>query len=305
MIHYIKLTYNLFVSFSFQEHTLLQKCESLYKLDYSLIEIDNINGCLSPRYPGRIFIPEYEHGHMAATITSTSAFTNGYHCTTTSQTITPAVTTTTPSTTIFNGFLHNSNGSCYSNNSISSNTTSNGIHAYVTFANQCNMPQPMQQSQPPPPPLPHPQEQSQLQQQQQQQHTTIYEDLSDINKIRELVTLAKYARCRQRFAVPVIMYKGKYICRSATISVMPETYGRKVVDYAYDCLNGTNNYVTTNMDDENNDPTDESLINTINEPSPFSYDEVIKSDIQLLNALNVSTIVDLMVEKRKIKYFMA
>lgn len=139
------------------------------------------------------------------------------------------------------------------------------------------------------------------------QHT-IYEDLYDVNKIRELITMAKYARCRQRFAVPVIMYRGKYICRSATISVMPETYGRKVVDYAYDCLNGTNYSDRGNhiVDDENNDNNEDSLMNhALNESSPFSYDEVIKSDIQLLNALNVSAIVDLMVEKRKIKYFMA
>lgn len=138
--------------------------------------------------------------------------------------------------------------------------------------------------------------------QQQPQQNTIYEDQYDIQRMKELVTMAKYARCRQRFAVPVIMYRGKYICRSATLSVMPETYGRKVVDYAYDCLSG--NYAAPNGEENEADTTDESLIND-QQQSQFSYDEVIKSDIQLLHTLNVSTIVDLMVENRKIKYFMA
>jgi len=164
-----------------------------------------------------------------------------------------------------------------------------GIQAFVTFANplQTQSQQPLQQTV-----------------QQQLQQNTIYEDQYDIQRMRELVTMAKYARCRQRFAVPVIMFRGKYICRSATLSVMPETYGRKVVDYAYDCLSG--NYAAPNGEENESDTTDESLINHINDQSQsqFSYDEVIKSDIQLLHTLNVSTIVDLMVENRKIKYFM-
>lgn len=243
------------------EHDITKKCESLFKADYSLIELDNSNGALCPRYPSRIFIPEFEASHRTPLMPSTSSgFTNGF------------------SKPIMNGLA-------------------NGIQAYVTFANTSTS-------------LP-------------QQQKTIYEDLYDAAKVRELITMAKYARCRQRFAVPVIMYKGKYICRSATISVMPETYGRKVVDYAYDCLNGggagTNGASTSTgitnstsgcssmsstTDEDNNDPTDESLVNQAVEPLPFSYEEVIKSDIQLLRALNVSTIVDLMVEQRKVKYFM-
>ncbi|XP_055838537.1 myotubularin-related protein 14 isoform X2 [Episyrphus balteatus] len=241
------------------EHDITKKCESLFKADYSLIELDNSNGALCPRYPSRIFIPEFEASHSNMPSTS-SGITNGF------------------SKPIINGLA-------------------NGIQAYVTFANTSSS-------------LP------------QQTQKTIYEDLYDAAKIRELITMAKYARCRQRFTVPVIMYKGKYICRSATISVMPETYGRKVVDYAYDCLNGGGASTSTGIvnnnssssgsssatnsttEDDNNDPTDESLVNQATEPLPFSYDEVIKSDIQLLRALNVSTIVDLMVEQRKVKYFM-
>ncbi|XP_065367249.1 myotubularin-related protein 14 isoform X2 [Calliphora vicina] len=292
------------------EEEITKKCEYLFKQDYTLIELDNTNGVLSPRYPGRIFIPEYEHGHMASTITAnnTSIFN-------------PTTTNTTPqNSTIVNGFHHNATGS--NGSSSTTSNTNSGIHAFVTFANSSMHPN---QQQPPQPPQ-YPSSQTFLQYQQQllQQTSpatvaatnvltntatsTIYEDLYDVNKIRELITMAKYARCRQRFSVPVIMYRGKYICRSATISVNAETYGRKVVDYAYDCLNGTNYSERGNhiVDDENNDNNEDSLMNhALNEPSPFSYEEVIKSDIQLLNALNVSTIIDLMVEKRKIKYFMA
>ncbi|XP_005183262.2 myotubularin-related protein 14 [Musca domestica] len=332
------------------EEDITKKCEFLFKQDYSLIELENTNGILSPRYPGRIFIPEYEHNrpnNMASTITAnnTNIFSQN----------------ATPQNSSINGF-HHQHHLHYANNSTTANTTSsngsmsslssstatalnmgtanNGIHAFVTFANGSmsqtttnGVPNNLPTAAPAPP---HPYFSTQMQYPQHlmpqttpntsvglnggggggngttststsYQHT-IYEDLYDVNKIRELITMAKYARCRQRFAVPVIMYRGKYICRSATISVMPETYGRKVVDYAYDCLNGTNYSDRGNhiVDDENNDNNEDSLMNhALNESSPFSYDEVIKSDIQLLNALNVSAIVDLMVEKRKIKYFMA
>ncbi|KAH8393302.1 hypothetical protein KR215_002786 [Drosophila sulfurigaster] len=262
------------------EYGISKKCEFLYKLDYSLIELDNTNGLLSPRYPGRILIPEYEHGHMAKTLIPSSNGIFGGGSSGTTATATP---------------LNSSVGSNCSNGS-ASNAAGVGIQAFVTFANPLQMP-----STQPTPTMPA----TTQQQQPSQQNNTIYEDQYDIQRMRELVTMAKYARCRQRFAVPVIMYRGKYICRSATLSVMPETYGRKVVDYAYDCLSG--NYAAPNGEENDADSTDESLINHINDQSQsqFSYDEVIKSDIQLLHTLNVSTIVDLMVENRKIKYFMA
>ncbi|KAH8280227.1 hypothetical protein KR018_000361 [Drosophila ironensis] len=276
------------------EYDISKKCEYLFKLDYSVIELDNANGLLSPRYPGRIFIPEYEHGHMAKTLIPGNGLFGpvgggigggGGGSSGTTATATP---------------LNSSAGSTGSEGV--------GIQAFVTFANPLQTPQQQQLQQQQHPfqqQYPSQQQQQQQQSQQQSQHT-IYEDQYDIQRMRELVTMAKYARCRQRFAVPVIMYRGKYICRSATLSVMPETYGRKVVDYAYDCLSG-GNYTATNGEENDADSTDESLINHIHDQaqSQFSYDEVIKSDIQLLHTLNVSTIVDLMVENRKIKYFMA
>uniref|UniRef100_A0A1A9VKM3 Uncharacterized protein n=1 Tax=Glossina austeni TaxID=7395 RepID=A0A1A9VKM3_GLOAU len=262
------------------EYEIMRNCEFLLRQDYTLIVLDNINGSLSACYPSRIYIPECER---QSCMTSTILTNNGV-------------------------LINSSSASAFSCSNMG--PSNNSIHAYVTFAKtleKC----PSQKSL-----------QSLLQQQQQFQHSpqtvgrktltaesgtaaankqnTIYEDLYDASKVRELVTTAKYARCRQRFVVPVIMYRGKYICRSATVSVLPETYGRKVVDCAYDYLSGTYNDRTNNViDDENNEHADD-----MNESSPFSYSEAIKSDVQLLNSLYVTTIVDLMVEKRKVKYFM-
>lgn len=230
-----------------QEHIVTKKCENLFKLDYNLIELDNVNGSLCPRYPSRIFIPEYEHSHNKKFTSITSSCSS-----------------------IFSSFRN-----------CSSLSTPNNVVVQTTakFAD--------------------------VRENNQQKQSTIYEDLYDICKIRELITLGRYSRCRQRFVVPVIMFKGKYICRSATISVIHETYGRKVVDFAYDCINGTTNHTSMNIDEENNDSIDGySLLNNATDLPGFSYEEAIKSDIQLLRALNITTIVDFMVEQRKIKYFM-
>lgn len=229
------------------ENSITRKCEELFKLDYNLIELENLKGALSTRYPCRIFIPEIEKNHRISNIL---------------------------------------------NNSDNCDVSLSNLHVPTNSSNQRTL--------------------SSLSTQQATQQNVIYEDLCDATKIREIITMAKYARCRQRFIVPVILFRGKYICRSATISIMPETYGRRVVDYAYDCINGSSSSSSSNNnrnnpptpnDDDNDGQSYESIINST-EPSPFSYEEVIKSDIQLLTTLNVTTIIDLMMEKRKVKYFM-
>lgn len=67
----------------------------------------------------------------------------------------------------------------------------------------------------------------------QRQQQTIYESAYDSNKIRDLINKARFARCRARFPLPVILYRGKYICRSATLSGGPEIYGRSGLDYFF------------------------------------------------------------------------
>uniref|UniRef100_A0A6B2EDA4 Putative phosphatidylinositol 3-phosphate 3-phosphatase myotubularin mtm1 n=1 Tax=Phlebotomus kandelakii TaxID=1109342 RepID=A0A6B2EDA4_9DIPT len=53
----------------------------------------------------------------------------------------------------------------------------------------------------------------------------------NLQKLREAIPKARYARCRSRFPVPVLLYKGKLVSRSATISGTPEIYGRSSLDY--------------------------------------------------------------------------
>lgn len=124
--------------------------------------------------------------------------------------------------------------------------------------------------------------------------STIYESMYDVGKLRELFGKARFARCRARFPLPVILYRGKHICRSATLSGGPEIYGRSGLDYFF---SGSENA-------PEEDGTD------LNERIPHAqsdwqlFDRVRSQDIRLLKTLNVGTIVDFMVEKKKVKFGM-
>lgn len=139
----------------------MEKCLSLFKLDYNLVEISNRSGELSSHYPSVILIPENEKQSSSIPVTI-----NG----------------------CLNSFLN-----------ASSNST---------------------------------------QQQQQPQRTTqtIYENSYDAAKLKELIKNARFARSRTRFPIPVILYKGKYVCRSSTLSSGPEMYTRSSFNYLF---NGT------------------------------------------------------------------
>lgn len=43
--------------------------------------------------------------------------------------------------------------------------------------------------------------------------STIYENMYDPSKLRDLFGKSRFARCRARFPLPVILYHGKHICR--------------------------------------------------------------------------------------------
>nr|CAD7393261.1 unnamed protein product [Timema cristinae] len=122
--------------------------------------------------------------------------------------------------------------------------------------------------------------------------STIYESMHDVLKLRELFGKARFARCRARFPLPVILYKGKNICRSATLSGGPEIYGRSGLNYLF---SGTENMVEEVLGEDLDDsaPSDWQL-----------FDKVRSQDIRLLKTLNVGTIVDFMVEKKKVKFGM-
>lgn len=59
---------------------------------------------------------------------------------------------------------------------------------------------------------------------------TIYEHAIDAKKLRSLCKEAKSARCRTRFPIPVMIFRGKYICRSSTLSGSPEALGRAGIE---------------------------------------------------------------------------
>lgn len=66
-----------------------------------------------------------------------------------------------------------------------------------------------------------------------QPQETIYENSYDPRKLRDLMSKARLARSRTRFPVPVILYKGKFVCRSSTLSSGPELYTRSSFDYFF------------------------------------------------------------------------
>lgn len=125
---------------------------------------------------------------------------------------------------------------------------------------------------------------------------TIYESTCDLKKLKDLMKDARFARCRSRFPLPVILYKGRYLCRSATLSGGPEIYGRSGMDYFF---------ASGEMADlvlEEQQQVEEAR----GGESIFSdwqlFDKVRRQDIMLLKKLNVGTIIDLMVEKKKVKF---
>lgn len=99
-------------------------------------------------------------------------------------------------------------------------------------------------------------------------------------------------RCRARFPVPVILYRGKNICRSATLSGGPEILGRRGYDYLFSSSEASCDY----MDSEEETPP------ATTQWDWQLFDRVRSSDIRLLKTLNVGTIIDFMVEKKKVKF---
>lgn len=127
----------------------------------------------------------------------------------------------------------------------------------------------------------------------------------DTGKLRELIKQARYARCRSRFAVPVILYEGKHICRSATLASGAEMYGRSGLDFLFsgpgtDPLPSMSMSESPLMTSTQTDPQMSASTST----EPQMFDRFRGQDIKLLKHINVSYICDLMVEKKKVKFGM-
>lgn len=98
--------------------------------------------------------------------------------------------------------------------------------------------------------------------------------------------------------MPVILYRGKYICRSATLSGGPEIITRSGIDYLFYVRSPTLDEDEAQEARENPLPEDPAL----EEEGTWVFDRVRNKDIKLLKKLNIGTIIDFMVEKKKVKF---
>lgn len=138
------------------------------------------------------------------------------------------------------------------------------------------------------------------------------------HRLRLLILGARLARCRARFPLPVILYNGKYVCRSATLSGGPEIYGRSGFEYLIyaaeapspesEGTSGNSKLLSSTTEPDSvhgPDKPTEARENTSDEPESNDwplFNRMRGNDIRLLKALNVGTIIDFMVENKKVKF---
>ncbi|XP_068940107.1 myotubularin-related protein 14 isoform X5 [Petaurus breviceps papuanus] len=120
-----------------------------------------------------------------------------------------------------------------------------------------------------------------------------FESTVQVSRLQDLVSRSKMARCRGRFVCPVILYKGKHICRSATLAGWGELYGRTGYNYIFS--GGSDDAWADSEDITEDDCTLRSADNQL-------FDKVRGHDIKLLRYLSVRYICDLMVENKKVKF---
>ncbi|KAG8516894.1 LOW QUALITY PROTEIN: Myotubularin-related protein 14, partial [Galemys pyrenaicus] len=120
-----------------------------------------------------------------------------------------------------------------------------------------------------------------------------FQSTVQVGKLQDLVYRSKTARCRGRFVCPVILFKGKHICRSATLAGWGELYGRTGYNYIF----------SGGADDawaDSEDVTEEDC--ALRSSDTHLFDKVRGHDIKLLRYLSVRYICDLMVENKKVKF---
>lgn len=103
----------------------------------------------------------------------------------------------------------------------------------------------------------------------------------DLSQLEQMIRYARCSRCRSRFVMPVILYEGKHVCRSATLSGAAEMFGRSTKDYILS----------------------RQAAKDMGRSDMFSTFR--GHDIDLLKFFDVQYICDLMVEKKKTKFKMA
>ncbi|XP_064012923.1 myotubularin-related protein 14 isoform X3 [Pogoniulus pusillus] len=120
-----------------------------------------------------------------------------------------------------------------------------------------------------------------------------FESTVQVGKLQDLINRSKMARCRGRFVCPVILYKGKHICRSATLAGWGELYGRTGYNYIFS--GGSDDAWADAEDISEEDPA-------LRNADSQLFDKVRGHDIKLLRYLSVRYICDLMVENKKVKF---
>lgn len=98
--------------------------------------------------------------------------------------------------------------------------------------------------------------------------------------LNDIIHECKFARCHQRFPVPVIFYKNAFICRSSTLSKKAEALLRNIGSSVSSLLTGGE---------------------STNKSPSFNLEIQRQWDIELLRRYRVKHIVDLMVEMKKVK----
>ncbi|KAG8436008.1 hypothetical protein GDO86_007197 [Hymenochirus boettgeri] len=124
-----------------------------------------------------------------------------------------------------------------------------------------------------------------------EEEKNMFESTVQVSKLQDLVNRSKMARCRGRFVCPVILYKGKHICRSATLAGWGELYGRT----GY-------NYIFSGGSDDAWADTEVTEDDAVRNGESQLFDKVRGHDIKLLRYLSVRYICDLMVENKKVKF---
>ncbi|XP_038628906.1 myotubularin-related protein 14 isoform X1 [Tachyglossus aculeatus] len=119
-----------------------------------------------------------------------------------------------------------------------------------------------------------------------------FESTVQVSKLQDLVNRSKLARCRGRFVCPVILYKRKHICRSATLAGWGELYGRTGYNYIF---SGGSDDIWADTEDVTEDCAFRNADSQL-------FDKVRGHDIKLLRYLSVRYICDLMVENKKVKF---
>jgi len=133
--------------------------------------------------------------------------------------------------------------------------------------------------------------------------------------VRDFFVRSRIARCRSRFVAPAILIDGKFICRSATVASWGEVYPRSGVDRFLDSgtrvanptILDTSTTVPVMATDLDGPPTiaiegAAAAAATANVEPPQQrniFDKLRGADIELLKMLDVSSIVNLMVERKK------